>query len=151
MRGALAGAAGAIVLLLAGCGGRSGPGPADASGEEPAARKSKPEVELSSSAASGFIPLTIVLVGRLSGVAPDDRNFDGAGEKWIDRYYDMESVTEHKPGKGKIQQETGTRLFYERTVTISDEGYHSFRLAVVGIDGRMVYSNWVKVRGLSRD
>lgn len=135
------------LLLLGGCAG-SGPGPAEPG--KTARKASKPEVELSASAASGYLPFTVVLVGRLSGVDPEDRSFDDAGEKWLDRFMDLESVTERKPGKGKLQHQVGTRLFYERTLTLTDEGYHSFRLAVVASDGRMVYSNWVKVRGISR-
>lgn len=133
-----------VTLVLCSCGGGYGPTPRDATGDR------KPRLTLTTSTSSAFSPATVSLVARLLGVAADDVAFASPSEHWDERYGDLESVTEHEPAGGKLSDDSGPKLFYERTITLSDPGVHRYRLRLTGSDGRSVTSNWVTIKVILR-
>lgn len=134
-----------LTFALLGCAGSAPPA------EAPDAAPGKAKLDLSASAASGFAPLTVVLIGRLTGVAADDAAFADPSERWLERLGDNESISEREPGAGRVKPEARPKLFYERTVTLTDPGSYRFQLTIKSSDGRRVSSAWVSVRAILRE
>lgn len=133
-----------LSLLLAACSG--GPSPDNAAEES----GKRPRLQLRSSAASGFIPLTFLLSARLENVDLTDESFADPGEKWVERHLDLDSITERAPSEGRLAQKGLAKTHFERTVTLTEPGTYRFRLTITSAEGREVSSGWVSVRAIAR-
>lgn len=138
----IAGALFVALLLAISCGK-----PKDAKAAAGGAKTGKPHLAIHSSAASGFIPLTVQILGQLSGVSNDDANFADPGEKWLERHQDIVNKTERQPGEGRARGSV-PKLSFEKLVTLDIPGTYQYQLMVKGADGQEVWSNWVTVRAL---
>ncbi len=144
LRSCMAGTA-LLILLL--------PGPAALAGRkddsDSESRKS-PKIVLSASPAFGFSPLTVQIVGTLTGVDRRDPNFCHAETTWIrvepgtspEKGSRLTESPRCLHGKGEVHVATT----YSKTFDLYRPGPYLYQLLVTGKDGTEVRSNFVKVQ-----
>jgi len=110
----------------------------------------KPKVVLSASPAFGFPPLTVQLVGTLSGVDARDPNFCHAGVTWV--RVDPGSRPETGTKLTEIPrclhdaQEVSVPTTFSKAFDLYAPGPYLYRLIIQGKDGTELRSNYVKVQ-----
>ena len=114
--------------------------------------KSKPRLKLLADPQVGFTPLTTLLTGTLTGVAPDDVNFCHPAVTWLrvnpgqmeenaSRYH-QDSACRHPP------EEAAATTTFTRYFDLYRPGPYLIKLVIEGKDGRRVESGYLQVQVL---
>jgi hypothetical protein len=110
----------------------------------------KPKVVLSASPAFGFPPLSVQLVGTLSGVDARDPNFCHAGVTWV--RVDPGSRPETGTKLSEVprclhpEKEVSVPTTFSKTFDLYEPGSYLYRLIIQGKDGAQLRSNYVTVK-----
>jgi hypothetical protein len=118
-------------------------------GEE---RRDKLRLKLIAEPAVGFVPVTTVLTGQISGVRPDDAAFCHPAVTWVRvnpglteddaTRYREDAACRHPPS------EAVAVTSFTKTLTLQQPGSYLFKLIVEGKDGRRVESAYTRVQVL---
>lgn len=141
----------AAALLVAGTSGLF-VSPRAADDRDDAKDRGKPKLRLLAEPAVGFTPVTTVLTGHLSGVAPRDPGFCHPAITWVRinprmreenaTRYREDAACRHPPG------EAVAKTSFTRTLTLDEPGPYLFKVIVETADGRRVESAYTRVEVL---
>lgn len=123
-----------------------------AAGRDAAKDGGKPKLRLVAEPAVGFTPVTTVLTGHLSGVAPRDPGFCHPAVTWIridprmreenaSRYHE-DAACRHPP------EESLAVTSFTRTLALEEPGSYLFKITLETADGRRVESAYTRVEVL---
>jgi hypothetical protein len=134
--------------------GSAPPGDPEASGAAEKGAESRPKLKLRLIAEPqvGFVPLTVMLTGTLTGVGPDDSNFCHPAVTWIrvspgqleenaSRYH-KDTACRHP------ESEAQAATSFTRSFDLYRTGSYLLKLVVEGKDHRRVESAYVQVQVL---
>jgi len=114
--------------------------------------KDKPKLVLTANPAFGFTPVTVVLTGSLTGIAPLDRNFCHAAVTWVRIDPGMTERdgfrTREDPACVHPEEEISVTTGFTKTLNLHQPGSYLIRLEVEGKDGTRVVSSFARVEGL---
>lgn len=119
--------------------------------EEPRAEQDKnPKIVLSASPAFGFSPLSVQMVGTLTGVDSKDPNFCHAEITWIrvepGATPEKNSRLTEAPRCLHGEDEVSVKTTFSKTFELYLPGPYLYQLVIAGKDGTQIRSNFVKVQ-----
>jgi hypothetical protein len=121
--------------------------------DEPRQQRDKsPKVLLSVSPAFGFSPLTVQMVGTLTGVDPRDPNFCHAEITWTrvepGSSPERSSRITEAPRCLHGESEISVTTTFSKVFDLYQPGPYLYQLTITGKDGTQIRSNLVKVQVL---
>ena len=139
--------AGTVLLLLLLLGLPIRAGSRDDPGSEP---RKNPKIVLSASPAFGFSPLTVQIVGTLTGVDSRDPNFCHAETTWVrvdpGSNPEKSSRLTEAPRCLHKKDEVSVATTFSKTFDLYAPGPYLYQLLVTGKDGTQIRSNFVKIQ-----
>ena len=110
----------------------------------------KPRVTLRVDPSVGFTPVVATLTGELQGVDPFDPNFCHPAVTWIKLdpgdSDETASTLRRDPVCRHGEEETLAKVYFTRQFSLRQPGSYLFRLVIEGKDGRLVSSDYARVR-----
>ena len=139
----------ALILMVAASGA---PGAGARDKEHKAEDRGKLRLRLAADPSVGFTPLTTMLTGHLSGVAPDDANFCHPAVTWIrvnpGQIEDDASRYHEDPACRHPESESEAATSFTKMFDLYQPGPYLFKLVVEGKDHRRVESAYARVEVL---
>ena len=134
----------ALLVAAPGRGARDAPGKPEDRG--------RLKISLSADPAVGFTPMTTMLTGHLSGVAPKDANFCHPAVTWVrvspGQTEDNASRYHEDPACLHPESETEAATTFTKVFDLYQPGPYLFKLIVEGKDRRRVESVYMRVEVL---